>query len=83
MTILSKTTNINKMNLGLTKAIKQYNFECNKALITSNYSESGPFIIAEDIPLLAFESWSLLQDNHWRICYDKKIKTVLLSIKNS
>lgn len=41
------------MDFGLNKAIERYNKSCEKALNSINVPEEGPFLVAQDIPVLA------------------------------
>lgn len=61
-----------RMDSGLKKAIDAYHKASQKTLHSPDeIQESGPFIVAKNIPLLAFEAWSLVQESHWKLCYDK------------
>lgn len=67
-----------RMDSGLRKAIEKYNAACKKALESVDVLEEGPFLVARDIPLLAFEAWSIIQEKHWKLYYNKKTKEIWL-----
>lgn len=68
-----------RMDSGLRDAIDAYRKACQKALDSKGSTrEEGPFFVAGDVALLAYETWSILQESQWKLLYDKKTREIWL-----
>ena len=66
------------MDKKLAKAIAQYKRATRVALETTDAADEGPFLVAENISKIAYETWVSTQEQRWPLLWKRQTKEVWL-----